>query len=168
VTPTLTARLAEGMSQCAFRLQTGPSHELAARIGARDLDIAICAAPATDPPGTVSHLLVRDPYILAVPRGISTEGGLAGLSHMPFLRRDMDQLMGQQIEAHLVRDGPAPAAQVRDGLQSIDQRACRLGHRLDDHDPAQPVAGGAFRGRHRCASASRRPVGTADRAVRDR
>jgi hypothetical protein len=33
VTPTLTARLAEGMSQCAFRLQTGPSHELAARIG---------------------------------------------------------------------------------------------------------------------------------------
>jgi DNA-binding transcriptional LysR family regulator len=53
VTPTLTARLAEAMSQCAFRLQTGPSHELAARIGERDLDIAICAAPTTDPPGTV-------------------------------------------------------------------------------------------------------------------
>jgi DNA-binding transcriptional LysR family regulator len=45
VTPTLTARLAEAMSQCAFRLQTGPSHELAARIGERELDIAICAAP---------------------------------------------------------------------------------------------------------------------------
>jgi DNA-binding transcriptional LysR family regulator len=101
VTPTLTARLAEGMSQCAFRLQTGPSHALAARIGARDLDIAICAAPATDPPGTVSHLLVRDPYILAVPRGTSPDRGLAGLSHLSFLRRDMDQLMGQQIEAYL-------------------------------------------------------------------
>ena len=120
VTPTLTARLAEGMSQCAFRLQTGPSHELAARIGARELDIAICAAPPVDPPGTVAHLLVRDPYILAVPRGISTEGGLTGLSHMPFLRRDMDQLMGQQIEAHLSAMGLHPQHRFEmDSNQSI-------------------------------------------------
>jgi DNA-binding transcriptional LysR family regulator len=120
VTPTLTARLAEGMSQCAFRLQTGPSHELAARIGTRELDIAICAAPPTDPPGTVSHLLVRDPYILAVPRGISTEGGLTSLVHMPFLRRDMDQLMGQQIEAHLSAMGLHPQHRFEmDSNQSI-------------------------------------------------
>jgi DNA-binding transcriptional LysR family regulator len=120
VTPTLTARLAEGMSQCAFRLQTGPSHALAARIGARDLDIAICAAPAIDPPGTVSHLLVRDPYILAVPRGTSPDRGLAGLSHMPLLRRDMDQLMGQQIEAHLeAMDLHLPHRFEMDSNQSI-------------------------------------------------
>jgi DNA-binding transcriptional LysR family regulator len=79
----------------------GPSHELAARIGERDLDIAICAAPATDPPGTVAHLLLRDPYILAVPRGTKLDNGLDGLSHLSFLRRDMDQLMGQQIETYL-------------------------------------------------------------------
>jgi DNA-binding transcriptional LysR family regulator len=101
VTPTLAARLAEAMSQCAFRLQTGPSHELAARIGERDLDIAICAAPATDPSGTTAHLLVRDPYILAVPRGTVLNHGLVELSHLSFLRRDMDQLMGQQIETYL-------------------------------------------------------------------
>jgi DNA-binding transcriptional LysR family regulator len=103
VTPTLTARLAEAMSQCAFRLQTGPSHELASRIGERDLDIAICAAPTADPPGTVPHLLLRDPYILAVPRGTVLDQGLAELSHLSFLRRDMDQVMGQQIEGYLAK-----------------------------------------------------------------
>lgn len=101
VTPTLAARLAEAMSQCAFRLRTGPSHDLAARIAERELDIAICAAPATDPPGTVPHPLVRDPYILAVPRGTTLDQGLEGLSHLSFVRRDTDQLMGQQIGAYL-------------------------------------------------------------------
>jgi DNA-binding transcriptional LysR family regulator len=120
VTPTLAARLAEAMSQCAFRLQTGPSHELAARIRERDLDIAICAAPATDPPGTVPHLLVRDPYILAVPRGTMLDKGLAELSHLSFLRRDMDQVMGQQIEAYLARMNLSPQHRFEmDSNQSI-------------------------------------------------
>jgi DNA-binding transcriptional LysR family regulator len=101
VTPILAARLADTMSQCAFRLRTGPSHELAARIGERDLDIAICAAPTSDPPDTTRLPLVRDPYILAVPRGTTLDHGLSGLSHLSFLRRDTDQLMGQQIEAYL-------------------------------------------------------------------
>ena len=120
VTPTLTARLAEAMSQCAFRLQTGPSHELAARIGERELDIAICAAPASDPPGTVSHLLVRDPYILAVPRGTELDRGLKSLSHLSFIRRDMDQLMGQQAEAYLsAMDLNPPHRFEMDSNQSI-------------------------------------------------
>jgi DNA-binding transcriptional LysR family regulator len=86
----------------------------------RELDIAICAAPPTDPPGTVSHLLVRDPYILAVPRGTIDGRRLTGLSHMPFLRRDMDQLMGQQIEAHLTAMGLHPQHRFEmDSNQSI-------------------------------------------------
>ncbi len=105
VTPSLAARLAEAMSQCAFRLQTGPSHMLVARLADRALDIAICAAPAADPPDTVPHPLVRDPYILAVPRGTSVGDGLDGLSHLAFLRRDLDQVMGRQIEAYLARAG---------------------------------------------------------------
>ncbi|MDG4649576.1 LysR family transcriptional regulator [Roseibacterium sp. SDUM158017] len=105
VTPTLAMRLAEAMSQCAFRLQTGPSHTLAARLADRALDVAICAAPSADPPGTVPHPLVRDPYILAVPRGVRPEADLAELSGLAFLRRDLDQVMGQQIEAYLGRAG---------------------------------------------------------------
>ena len=120
VTPTLAARLAEAMSQCAFRLQTGPSHELAARIGERALDIAICAAPGADPAGSVPHPLVRDPYILAVPRGTPLGEGLAGLSHLSFLRRDTDQLMGQQIEAYLTAMNLSPQHRFEmDSNQSI-------------------------------------------------
>lgn len=120
VTPTLAARLAEAMSQCAFRLQTGPSHDLAVRISERDLDIAICAAPAADPQGARSHLLARDPYILAVPRGTRLDAGLEGLSHLSFLRRDMDQVMGQQIETYLARMDLTPQHRFEmDSNQSI-------------------------------------------------
>lgn len=120
VTPTLAARLAEAMSQCAFRLQTGPSHDLAVRISERDLDIAICAAPSADPQGARSHLLARDPYILAVPRGTRLDAGLEGLSHLSFLRRDMDQVMGQQIETYLARMDLTPQHRFEmDSNQSI-------------------------------------------------
>ena len=129
VTPTLAARLAEAMSQCAFRLQTGPSHELAARIAERELDIAICAAPGADPAGSVPHPLVRDPYIVAVPRGTPLDEGAVGAvapvlsaarhgpAHGP---ADRDLSVGHESQ---------PAAPVRDGLQPVDQRARRLGHR---------------------------------------
>ena len=102
VTPTLAARLAEAMSQCAFRLQTGASHALAARIADRELDVVICAAPAADPPGTLRYPLVLDPYVVALPRGTRLGAdGLQALSGLPFLRRDLDQVMGRQIEAYL-------------------------------------------------------------------
>lgn len=159
VTPTLTARLAETMSQCAFRLQTGASHTLAARIGTRDLDIAICAAPQNDPPGTVPHPLVRDPYVLAVPRGTRPGAGLETLSGLPFLRRDLDQVMGQQIEAYLARQGlNLPQRFEIDSNQSISAlvasgtgwtittplsllRAGRFAGGIDAHPlPGEPIA----------------------------
>jgi DNA-binding transcriptional LysR family regulator len=100
VTPTLAARLAEAMSQCAFACRPGRATSWPPGSATRDLDIAICAAPQPIRRER-AHLLVRDPYILAVPRGTVLNHGLAELSHLSFLRRDMDQLMGQQIEAYL-------------------------------------------------------------------
>jgi DNA-binding transcriptional LysR family regulator len=105
VTPRLTARLAEGMTQCAFRLRTGASHTLAAQIVSRDLDMAICATPGGTPSGAARHPILTDPYILAVPQGTDVSGGLAALSGLSFLRRDLDQVMGQQIEGFLSRNG---------------------------------------------------------------
>ncbi|OAN76275.1 hypothetical protein A8B78_01960 [Jannaschia sp. EhC01] len=120
VTPLLTTRLAEAMSQCAFLLQTGPSHVLQARIAARELDMVICAAGAATPRGTVALPLLDDPYILAVPKGVDVVKGLAPLADLPFLRRDLDQVMGQQIEAYLARAGVAPARRFEmDSNQSI-------------------------------------------------
>lgn len=120
VTPVLATRLADAMEQCAFVLKTGASHLLQARIAARDLDMVICAAGTGAPQGTVTLPLVADPYILAVPKGVDASGGLEGLSRLPFLRRDLDQVMGQQIEAYLGRAGVVPAKRFEmDSNQSI-------------------------------------------------
>ena len=105
VTPTLTERLAKTMQNCAFRLNTGPSHILQGQIARRELDIAICAAGRSDPPGTRALPLVHDPYILAVPRGTDVSGGLAALDQLTFLRRPSDQVMGKSIEAYLSVQG---------------------------------------------------------------
>lgn len=120
VTPLLATRLAEAMSQCAFVLQTGPSHVLHARIAARELDMVICAAGEPAPRRTMALPLLEDPYILAAPRGRDVNGGLGSLSDLPFLRRDLDQVMGQQIEAYLARAGIMPPKRFEmDSNQSI-------------------------------------------------
>ncbi len=120
VTPLLATRLAEAMIQCEFVLMTGASHTLHARIAARDLDMVICAAGNTPPQGTVVLPLMADPYILAVPKGVDVSGGLSSLLPLPFLRRDLDQVMGQQIEAYLKRSGVVPVKRFEmDSNQSI-------------------------------------------------
>jgi len=105
VTPRLATDLAEGMSQCAFRLLTGASHALHAQIAKRDLDVVICAAGTPEPAGVTTHPILEDPYILALPKGTDIRGGLDALAPLAFLRRDQDQVMGQQIERHLAREG---------------------------------------------------------------
>lgn len=105
VTPTLTARLAETMQHCEFRLRTGASHILLGQVEQNALDIAICAAGRVPPQGAVAHPLLEDPYILAVPHGTDMSGGLAGLNHLRLLRRDQAQVMGQQIEQALSHQG---------------------------------------------------------------
>lgn len=120
VTPLLATRLAEAMSQCAFVLQTGASHNLQARIAARELDVVICAAGDADPRGTLTWPLLEDPYILAVPKERDVSQGLEGLTDLPFLRRDLDQVMGQQIEAYLEKAGLSPMRRFEmDSNQSI-------------------------------------------------
>lgn len=120
VTPNLAADLAEAMIQCAFRLVTGASHALQGQIARRELDIAICAASTPGPSGALTHPLIDDPYILAVPRGTDVSGGLAGLADLTFLRRDPDQVMGRQIERYLAGVGlRLPHRFVMDSNQSI-------------------------------------------------
>jgi DNA-binding transcriptional LysR family regulator len=159
VTPALALRLAEAMSRCAFRLRTGASHSLTAMLDERRLDLAICALPGNAPQGTVSHPLVRDPYILAVPRGTRIGGGLAELADLAFLRRDVDQVMGRQIEAWMARAGVDPPARFEiDSNQSISAlvasgsgwtittplsllRAGRFAGGIDAHPlPGEPVS----------------------------
>ncbi len=120
VTPLLATRLAETMTQCAFRLRTGASHTLQAQIAQRELDVVICAAGPTDPVATRSYPLMEDPYILAVPKGTDVGAGIRGLDHLAFLRRDMVQIMGQQIETYLAQANRSPPDRFElDSNQSI-------------------------------------------------
>lgn len=120
VTPHLATDLAEAMTQCAFRLVTGASHALHAQIARRELDIVICAAGSPDPTGTLTHPLIDDPYVLAVPKGTDVTGGLAALQGLTFLRRDPDQVMGRQIERYLATVGLSlPHRFEMDSNQSI-------------------------------------------------
>ena len=105
ITPNLVIALAKNLRNCEFRLKTAPSHDLTAMMAARTLDIAIAAAPQDALAGIRDHPLLRDPYLLAVPRGFDLPEGreMATLGALPLLRYDRAQLMGRQIEAHLAR-----------------------------------------------------------------
>jgi len=129
------------------------------QIARRDLDIVICAAGSPDPPGTLVHPLIEDPYILAVPAGRDVSGGLAALSDLTFVRRDPDQVMGQQIERYLATaDLNLPRRFEMDSNQSISAlvadgsgwtittplsllRAGRFANRIDAHPlPGAPMS----------------------------
>ncbi len=105
ITPRLVIALAQSLHNCAFRLTTGPSHDLARMLAEGRLDMALAAAGPPAGPGIAEHPLLRDPYLMAVPRGLSLPKGreLAALGGLPLLRYDRGQLMGRQIEAHLAR-----------------------------------------------------------------
>ena len=101
LTPQLAARLAETLSDCKFRLQTGASHILLNMLAKRNLDMIICAAPQTAPADIVAHPIVQDPYILALPKGYAFEGRFEDLGGLSFLGRDPAQVMAQHIDEYL-------------------------------------------------------------------
>ncbi len=122
ITPDLVLALAQNLRDCRFRLTTGPSHEITASLTARALDIVIAAAPQDAVQGAVEYPLLRDPYVLAVPRGFALPVGreMEALSALPFLRYDRAQFMGRQIEAHLARHRIALPERIEiDSNQSI-------------------------------------------------
>jgi DNA-binding transcriptional LysR family regulator len=105
LTPRLVTILAASLTGCRFKLVTAPSHEITRAMQDGDLHIAVVASTGTAPSGLTEHRLVRDPFILVLPQG--TEPTLAALHGLPFLRYAREQMIGQQIEAHLKATGLA-------------------------------------------------------------
>lgn len=105
VSPKLVTTLAESLTRCHFRLVTAPSHEIAGKIQSGDLNMAIAASPDDGADGLTEHPIVRDPFVLAAPKGVVTqpENALSALSDLPFLRYDRAHLIGRNIERHLSR-----------------------------------------------------------------
>jgi len=71
----------------------------------RKLHIAVSASTGEVMQGITEYPLVRDPFILVMPRDLahSAEDAQASLHGLPFLRYAREQLIGRQIEAHLAR-----------------------------------------------------------------
>ena len=105
ITPKLTVTLATMLSQCDMSLQTVPSHIILEGVANRSLDIGIAARPLDLPTNIIETPLLRDPFVLVVPRGYlsSPPTDLDPLNALPFLRYDRSQLMGRQIATHLTR-----------------------------------------------------------------
>ena len=105
LTPRLVTILADSMVNCRFKLVTAPSYEISAAMQEQRLHIAVSASIGEVLPGVVEYPLVRDPFMLVVPRGIVGAGGdvMQELSGLPLLRYTREQLISRQIEAHLAR-----------------------------------------------------------------
>ncbi|WP_295314079.1 LysR family transcriptional regulator [Roseobacter sp.] len=106
ITPRLATILADSLTGCRFRMITASSHELAALIADKELQLAISARTGDMPEGIIEYPLARDPFMIVAPRGhtISADNPPAP-DQLPFLRYEKQQLISTQIEAQLARTG---------------------------------------------------------------
>lgn len=105
LTPRLVTILADSLTGCRFKMITAPSLEIGEALQKRMLHIAIAASSGEVLNGIVEYPLVRDPFMLVVPRGMVADSPvqLEELEELPFLRYAREQLISQQIEAYLTR-----------------------------------------------------------------
>ena len=105
VAPELTQFLMRAMPKCIFRHYTRPSHEILELLQKQALDAGVATRPPHDLPGLIEYPLLRDPFVLAVPKSNKSpsEELLQGGSGLPFLRYSREQLIGNLIETHLRR-----------------------------------------------------------------
>lgn len=117
LTPRLATILAESLTGCRFRMITAGSHELAKALGDKTLHMAISARIAPKMAGVTEYPLTRDPFILVAPSDNQTKAQayLSGDSTLPFLHYANDQLIAQQINAHISALGTPPAARFEIG-----------------------------------------------------
>ena len=105
LTPRLATILADSLTGCRFTLITAPSTEIAEAMQKRLLNVAVAATSGKVLDGVTEYPLVRDPFILVVPRGsVGAPGEILTILHrMPMLRYSREQLIARQIAAHLAR-----------------------------------------------------------------
>lgn len=105
LTPRLVTILADSLTNCRFKLITAPSLEISAAMAAKKLHIAVAASTGELHNSVVEYKLVRDPFMLVVPKGVvdDPDNIMAALQDVPLLRYAREQLISRQIEAYLAR-----------------------------------------------------------------
>lgn len=105
VTPALMLKLARRMTGCQFLLESGGSYAMAEGLENRSLDVIVAADLETTQSWMELHPLLRDPFVLAVKKGMidPVKPVLDQLFKHAFIRYSSRQMMGRQIESHLAR-----------------------------------------------------------------
>lgn len=105
LTPRLVTILADSLTKSRLKLVTASSLDISNAMEARSLHIAVAASTGEMREGIVEYPLVRDPFILVAPKGVVPDPVdiMAVLTDWPLLRYASEQLISQQIEAHLTR-----------------------------------------------------------------
>ncbi len=114
VMPRLAVSLAEMLPNCDMTIVTGPSHLLLEDLAQRRAELAIAARAPELPEGLVELPLLRDPFVLAVPRGFlpAAPESIGALDRLPLLRYEKSQLIGRQVAAHLKRLRLEPQSRI--------------------------------------------------------
>lgn len=122
VTPRLTVALAGVLSATVLTLVTAPSVRILEEVSDQHIDIGIAAGPQNPIEGVSAIPIMRDPFVLAVPRGYlpSAPVSIDSLADLPFLRYEKSLLLSLQIATHLARLRLAPEGQIElDSNQAI-------------------------------------------------
>jgi len=103
VTPSLATALADNLPRCELSLLTVPSHQILSELIAGTLDVGIAARSTEHGNALMEVPLLRDPFVVAVPRGFlrAAPNALTRLDALPFLRYSERQLIGRQISGDL-------------------------------------------------------------------
>ncbi|WP_306047207.1 LysR family transcriptional regulator [Nioella sp. MMSF_3534] len=105
VTPALAASLSAALPACSFSFLSRPSHDILTLLQSDEIDLGIASAAEFRVMRLTEAPLLRDPYVLVVPKGRKDSAGeyLGARVDLPFLRYSRKQLMGRRIEAQLRR-----------------------------------------------------------------
>jgi len=103
VSPRLIATLVRTLARCELSLLTAPSNHILTELAAGTLDFGVAARPDETSGGIVEAPLLRDPFVIAVPRGklSGPPSSLQELAELPFLRYGEQHFLGRQIAAEL-------------------------------------------------------------------
>ena len=122
VTPELAVVLARQMPRAKLSIRNILSHEAPALLQKGEIDVAVATKGEDHTSALTSHPLVRDPFVLAVPKGLDLEAKtlFSAQDGLPFLRFNKDHLIGKQVEAHFSRNRISlPDRFSFDSVQSI-------------------------------------------------
>lgn len=110
IMPELAVFLSRNMPNCDFLYQTDSSHDIIEMLRNRHLDLGITSTPADRLRDLQDRPLLRDPFVVALPRACEMPLGdiVEGRTELPFLRFSSNLIIARQIDSQMRRLGFVP------------------------------------------------------------